>query len=244
MKRRPAILAILAIGVAGAALALIPRHSNVPDPSVPADRPPLLLITSLPLLFGESFGLDQAPSPAGQWLEAHYTVKPIGAAERASLSGQRLLLMAHPRAQPAELLVELDRWVRGGGHLLLLADPKLDWPSSRPLGDTLRPPPAFADTGLLAHWGLTLEGPAPDGPATIETGGWAIGTDSPGMLRLKAKGSCRLDAGGLIARCAVGSGYATIIADADFLNVGGGDAGRAHNLDLLDRELTALAAGR
>ena len=57
------------------------------------------------------------------------------------------------------MLVELDQWVRGGGRLLLLADPMLEWPSERPLGDRLRPPPAFADTGLLAHWGLRLERP-------------------------------------------------------------------------------------
>ena len=74
-----------------------------------------------------------------------------------------MLLMAHPLAQPAEALVDLDRWVRDGGRLLLLADPKLDWPSKRALGDTLRPPPAFADTGLLAHWGLRLDAPADGG---------------------------------------------------------------------------------
>ena len=66
----------------------------------------------------------------------------------------RLLLMAHPLAQPAEALVDLDHWVRDGGRVLLLADPMLEWPSKRPLGDKLRPPPSFADTGLLAHWGL------------------------------------------------------------------------------------------
>ena len=48
--------------------------------------------------------------------------------------------MAHPLAQPAEDLVALDDWVRGGGRVLLLADPMLEWPSKRPLGDPLRPP--------------------------------------------------------------------------------------------------------
>ena len=62
--------------------------------------------------------------------------------------------MAQPLAQPAEDLVALDDWVRGGGRVLLLADPMLEWPSKRPLGDPLRPPPMFMDTGLLAHWGL------------------------------------------------------------------------------------------
>ena len=61
--------------------------------------------------------------------------------------------MAHPLAQTAENLVALDQWVRGGGRVLLLADPMLEWPSERPLGDPLRPPPMFMDTGLLAPLG-------------------------------------------------------------------------------------------
>ena len=72
--------------------------------------------------------------------------------------------MAQPQAQPAEALVELDAWVRRGGRVLLLADPALEWPSERPLGDLLRPPAAFADTGLLGHWGLTLTPPEARGP--------------------------------------------------------------------------------
>ena len=45
---------------------------------------------------------------------------PIAVADEKSLQGQRLLLMAHPRAQPAEVLVQLDKWVQGGGKILLL----------------------------------------------------------------------------------------------------------------------------
>ncbi len=239
VRRRPAVIAVLAVGLAGAAIALIPRHDPAP---AAAPRPPLLLITSLPLLFGEAFGLDKVGSPALRRLEQHYTVRPIGAADRASLMGQRLLLMAHPRAQPAELLVELDRWVRGGGRLLLLADPKLDWPSRLPLGDRLRPPPEFADTGLLKHWGLVLDGPEPDGPASLNVGGDVIATASPGRLRIEDKSGCALNAGGFIARCAIGRGRAVIIADADFLDVGDAATNSGRNLDLLDRELKALSA--
>lgn len=234
-RRRPAVIAVLAVGLAGAAIALIPRHD-------PAPRPPLLLITSLPLLFGEEFGLDKLGSPVLSRLEQHYAVRPIAAADRASLKGQRLLLMAHPRAQPAELLVELDRWVRGGGRLLLLADPKLDWPSRLPLGDRLRPPSEFSDTGLLRHWGLALDGPEPDGPASLDVGGDVIATISPGRLRIEGKGGCALDAGGFIARCTIGQGKAVIIADADFLDVEDAGARSTRNLDLLDRELKTLSA--
>ena len=191
-------------------------------PRAPADRPTLALLTSLPLIFGESFGLDGGGSPVLSRLEERYNVLAIGVADGPSLKGHRLLLMAHPRAQPAAVLVELDQWVRNGGHVLLLADPKLDWPSERPLGDKLRPPPAFADTGLLKHWGLTLEAPPMDSESTA------------GRLSGNA---CRIDDDGLVAHCKIGRGEATVVADADFLKV---DEAGADNLNLLIDELGGL----
>ena len=83
---------------------------------------------------------------------------PISVTDGAELAKGRLLLMAHPLAQTAENLVALDAWVRRGGRVLLLADPMLEWPSKRPLGDPLRPPPMFADTGLLAPLGPEARG--------------------------------------------------------------------------------------
>ena len=210
------LAALAAWGIAGPDDRLGPRP--------PAEQPALALLTSLPLLFGESFGLESGGSPALSRLEERYKLVPIAVADAASLKDQKLLLMAHPRAQPAEVLVELDQWVRDGGRLLLLADPRLDWPSERPLGDKLRPPPAFADTGLLMHWGLALAGPE---PASRETAG-----------RLTSSGACSVEDAGLVARCRIGRGEATIIADADFLNIepGGGD----ESLDLLVNELDRL----
>lgn len=205
------------LGLAALAAWAIAQPQEKLGPRPPVDRPNLALLTSLPLIFGESFSLDSGGSSALARLEQRYDVQPIGVADAASLKGQRLLLMAHPRAQPAEVLVELDRWVRDGGHVLLLADPKLDWPSERPLGDMLRPPPAFADTGLLRHWGLTLE--APD-------------EGSSGRL---SGGKCKVVEDGLVARCKVGNGQATVIADADFLNVE-----ESESLDPLMAELARL----
>ena len=206
----------------------------------PAERPTLALLTSLPLVFGEGFALDGGGSAALTRLEQRYNVVPIGVTDAASLRGQQLLLMAHTRAQPAEALVDLDRWVRGGGRLLLLADPKLDWDTKRPIGDRLRPPPAFADTGLLAHWGLQLTGPEPDGPASVGNGEMNILAASPGKLE---GGRCALVGGGFVARCRIGKGSATVIADADFLNVAGEgalDGPVDQNLDLLMAELARL----
>jgi len=212
-------------------LAVGEQHKrSVAAPSAAA-RPELALLTSLPLVFGEGFGLEGGGSAALTRLEQRYTVVPIGVADASSLSGQRLLLMAHARAQPAEALVDLDRWTRDGGRVLLLADPKLDWESGRPLGDRLRPPSAFADTGLLAHWGLTLSGPTADGQVTLGNGKIEVVASSPGKL---SGAGCDILGEGFVARCGIGAGAATVIADADFLN------GEPHNLDLLMDELGRL----
>lgn len=241
MKRRlVAAVAILAIAAAAAIGVTMQGGEKVPAARAPAKRPTLALLTSLPLVFGESFALESGGSAALTRLEQRYNVLPIGVADAASLAGQRLLLMAHPRAQPAQVLVELDQWVRGGGRVLLLADPRLDWPSERPLGDRLRPPPAFADTGLLDHWGMRLIGPEPVGPASVGNGDLSILASSPGKLESR---TCTLAGQRFVARCRIGRGSATIVADADFLNVDGEgalDGPTDHNLDLLAVELDRL----
>ncbi len=246
MTRDAWLAALGAIIVAGAAgLALGGHGTNEIRQTRPgAERPTLALLTSLPLMFGERFGLDSGGSPALARIEQRYNVVPIGVADRASLAGLRFLLMAHPRAQPAEALVDLDHWVRGGGRVLLLADPRLDWPSDRPLGDSLRPPPAFADTGLLGHWGLSLSGPTSEGPVAVRMGNSNVLVASPGTL--ESNGGCRIAAEGLIARCRIGKGRATIIADADLLNVeasGALDGPTGHNLDLILSELARFESG-
>lgn len=209
-------------GLAGIAIAtaatmmLAGRENKGLEPRTPADRPTLALLTSLPLVFGERFSLDSGGSPALARIEQRYAVRPIGVADRASLAGHHMLMMAHPRAQPAEVLVELDQWVRDGGRVLLLADPELSWPSERPFGDLLRPPPAFADTGLLRHWGLSLAGPQASGAVKVTVGDISVRTMTPGIL---ASRSCEILGDGLVARCRIGRGYVTVIADADLLNV-------------------------
>jgi hypothetical protein len=221
----------------GAAITVTGRDQALDiSPRPQGARPALLLVTSLPLVFPEEFTLEGDGTKALAALESRYRVIPVGTTDTASLRQSRLLLMAHPLAQPAEDLVALDRWVRGGGRVLLLADPMLDWPSKRPLGDRLRPPPAFADTGLLAHWGLILEGPNDQGAKPRELGGRPILAGSPGSL----SGSCRIGEKGFVAYCRPGKGRATIVADADFLNVETIDGEAGRNLDALLAELAAL----
>ena len=151
---------VLLIGLlAGVMLIALARGRETSSPLPPGKRPTLMLLTSLPLLFSEDFSLVHAGSPALKALQAHYHVLPISLADPADLAKAKLLLMAQPQAQAPQDLVALDRWVRRGGRLVLLADPMLEWPSKLPLGDPARPPPMFVDTGLLAHWGLRLDAP-------------------------------------------------------------------------------------
>lgn len=226
------VVLIVAIGIV---FALIGRGPGwKPNPS---SRPRLLLLTSLPIIFPEGFTLKGTKSPVLKKLEDDFRVYPISVADRASLRGNRLLLMVQPQAQPAAVLVQLDQWVRGGGHVLLLADPALEWPSERPFGDPLRPPPAFADTGLLAHWGLRLYAPAAFGSKSVKAGGRELQTAAPGELAATSP-DCAVEDGGLEAHCKVGDGTATVIADADFIDSDRfGDSG----LDLLTDELKRLA---
>ena len=178
--------------------------------SEPAPRAPELhLITSLPLLFSEQFALEAEPPAVIRLLEQHYRLTAIDLPSQ--LPPRATLLMVQPRALPAEELVALDRWARRGGRLLLLADPRLEWPSERPLGDKLRPPPMYADTGLLAHWGLRLDSPKRAGPVTIGD----VTYGSPGTLVATGR-DCAVDQG-IAARCRIGRGKATVIADADWL---------------------------
>jgi hypothetical protein len=238
--RRPALFFLLAAALAAAAIAFLTtsRGPAMLPPRPAPQRPSLLLLTSLPLLFGEDFSLQGSGSPALKQLEMRYRIVPISVTDKTDLGKGGLLLMAQPPAQTAENLVILDAWVRGGGRVLLLADPLLEWPSKRPLGDPLRPPPMFTDTGLLAHWGLRLDTPAERGPAMRELGGFQVLTISPG--RLEGEGRCSTGSDALVAHCRIGIGRATVVADADLLDVNQLGPKARENLDGLIAELATL----
>ncbi len=235
-------LAVAVIAVlAGALMLTLARSAPPPPRERPAgERPELMLLTSLPIVFPERLTLDAPASPALQALQSHYRVIPISVTAASELGERTLLLMAQPHAQPAEALVELDSWVRRGGRVLLLADPVLEWPSMRSFADRLRPPVAFADTGLLGHWGVRLEPPAATGPASRQIGAREIRTSSPGKLIATGR-NCSTSDDGLIARCQLGYGQATILADADLLNPDATEGATAEaNFGLLLDELASL----
>ena len=236
-RRRALLFLLVAALVLAAALIATTRREPKELPSRrPSQRPTLLLLTSLPLLFNEDFSLQGGGSPALSELRTRYRVVPSSVTDAADLSRGRLLLMAHPQAQTAENLVALDEWVRGGGRLLLLADPLLEWPSERPLGDPLRPPPMFMDTGLLAHWGLRLDAPDQRGAAARKLGAFDVLTVSPGRLA----GRCAISADALVAQCRIGKGEAIVVADADLLDVNRLGPSARENLAGLMAELARL----
>ena len=197
-----------------AALALLPAACRAPAADS-GTKPTIYLITALPLLFGEGFGLDMATTDVIAGLEKGATIRPVDLPSQVPAGAA--LLMAQPRALPAEELVALDRWVRAGGKLALLADPLLEWPSERPLGDRLRPPVQYADTGLLQHWGLRLDAPDQRGLVRAQDKAGTLTAISPGRL-VKTGGSCAVTTDGIVATCALGKGRVTIIADADWID--------------------------
>ena len=209
------LIGFIVLLLAAGALAL---KASLRTPQLPSrPKPTLLLLTSLPLVFSEEFSLDAGGSPALEALAKRYKVAPISATSPADLARGRLLLMAQPLAQTAENLVVLDEWVRSGGRVLLLADPRLEWPSKRPLGDPLRPPAMFMDTGLLGHWGLRLDAPDELGPVRLGGGHNPVVYVSPGRLAARNP-DCELSRAGIVADCKIGSGRAVVVADADFIN--------------------------
>jgi hypothetical protein len=203
-------------------------------------KPDLYVLTSLPLVFDEAFGLGPAPGKTATFLRGEYTLRLIDMPSQ--LPKNAVLLAAQPRALPAEELVALDAWVRGGGRMLLLADPTLEWPSGRALGDKLRPPVSIADTGLLAHWGLRLDAPDKRGLRHFPNEMGNVDTNSPGRL-IRVGGECSADPTGISASCRPGLGRVLVIADADWLNleaVSAAGGNPSENLTVLDLQLSRL----
>lgn len=204
------------LGFLAAMAGLAGCEQEPPTAGAGEPKPELALLTTLPIVFGESFGLEAERNPLLAALEERYEVVPVDGPEQLKPGGT--LLAVQPQALTAERLVALDRWVREGGRLVLLADPSLRWESSRPLGDRFRPPYAYPDTGLLRHWGLTLE---PEGEPAAEAvphdlGGGAVATGSSFGRLASTSPSCTLTAQRGAARCRIGRGQVTVVADADF----------------------------
>jgi len=185
-----------------------------------ADRPALAVITALPLFWREGeLGLTaRTDALIVALLRRRFDVQPLDSALSPDLRRMGLLMLAQPRGMEAGELVAIDQWVREGGRVLILADPLLLWPSSLPLGDRRRAPPASLLGPLLDHWGVRL--------APAETMGEGRHFLPDGSLLTSMAASrfevreehCRPEASGLIVLCRIGRGTAIMVADADMID--------------------------
>ena len=208
----------------------------------PPPKPPLFILTALPLFWGEGDVADilQARTGAAPSLVAlaeNWSVHPLDIANPQALRRVKTLLLAQPpRLSPAEL-VALDDWVQQGGRLVILADPDLRWPQRWPVGDPRRAPRSTLLSPLYRHWGLDLQPDASgSAPRPAQLGGRRIDLPGSGQWVLQAK-TCRL-ADPALAICPLGQGVAVLVADADFLQPEKTEAGSADAIAALNALLT------
>jgi hypothetical protein len=153
------------------------------------------------------------------------------------LPADGVLVLVQPRPLSPEENVSLDAWVRGGGRLLLFADPMLTAESVYAIGDPRRPEAIAMLSPILRHWGLTPEfdDAQPPGPRTITAFGIEVPVDLPGRFRADAAAPCRLEADGFAADCKIGRGRVLALADAALID--GDEAGRGASFGALIRLL-------
>lgn len=199
------------------------------DPDIPdAEKPRLGLMTSLPIYWNESMDFadqidgDEEPHWVRSHLEQSYRLVPLDtlAGEGNGALGElKLLLLAQPRTLSAEENVALDDWVRGGGNVLLFADPLLTEQSRYPLGDPRRPQDVALLSPILERWGLemTFDESQPHGARGAELGGRSIPINLAGSFNTISAEACDISADGLLADCAIGLGRVIAVADAALL---------------------------
>ena len=194
---------------------------GAPAAAPTSPKPKLMLMSALPLAWGETGPLDPQSRPAAayQALAERFAIEPLDLLSDESLADGRLLLLAQPRVLDPRELVALDAWVRGGGRALILTDPLLSWPSALPLGDIRRAPPVGLLGPLLDHWGLDL---GPSGLAGIVTddqpaaGAGRLTMITPGRFLVSGTDCRRIKL--YLADCTLGRGRALLVADADLLH--------------------------
>lgn len=226
---RAIIPLLLAALVALAALFLWPRGSG--DKGEPTQRVELGLMTGLPIYWVDGADIsalldENAELPwVRQVLEQRYELRPVDSfvAEEGEdgtpLDGLERLLIVQPRGISPAGNVALDDWVQGGGRLLYVIDPMLTGEYAVPLGDPRHPSVIGIVPPVLPRWGVTMEARAETsdaGPQFIETPVGPLPVATAGRLTQSDNGigNCTIEASGLIARCKVGAGQVTVLADA------------------------------
>lgn len=213
---------------------------TVQRPAVP--QRPIGLFTSLPIIWAESDQLgDLLHSEApGHWaraeIERRGRIVPLDTLNQLNRGLTRLVIAQPQPLSPSEN-VALDAWVRGGGQLLLVADPALTAHSAFAVGDPRRPQDIVLLSPILSRWGLELsfDDSQAEGLAMVPADAGAIPVNLPGRWRLLPDSTCRSAAAGLLADCAIGQGRVLALADAEVLAADDDGTRSAAFADLLDR---------
>lgn len=201
---------------------IAPRPSPI-IPSMPRQR--IVLMSSLPLVYGAGVDMSAViagkanPHPLHRALQDAHDLVVADMLDAPTLQGARLAILVQPRVLAPQELVALDAYVRGGGRLVLFADPMLEWPRSAGLADAQGPSRSSLISPLLSHWGLELVDPGIEALRLGRSGPLMI---HPGQFRVRlgktGDAACRLESSGHVARCRVGRGFAALVADADLLD--------------------------
>ena len=221
--------------MSGSAEPAAPVHNGA------SPRAKMGLITSLPLYWplDRDTGAILAAGAEEPWarsiLEKRYSLVPLdtladsnrhsggdGHAGTVAIASALASIERLAVIQPAYLTpsdnVALDQWVNDGGRLLLALDPALTGDYDLPLGDPRRPLASALMPPALARWGLAIrfdEAQQP-GVRTIEAQGTDLPIELAGQIELseEARWNCSVFAAGAAARCEIGEGVVTLIADA------------------------------
>ena len=256
----PRLSKVLRLGsVVAAGLALAACGEAEPESS----GPPITigLSTSLPIFWPETADPSELlaqdrPLPwPREVIERRHRLVPLDTlAGGGALDGIDALLLVQPRPLSPGENVALDQWVRDGGHVLVFADPVLTQDSRFALGDKRRPQDVALLSPILSRWGLELQvdDADPDGERVVEDAlAGAVPVHLAGRLRRiegarEAADQCEIGAQALIARCRIGRGRATIVADAALFEQADGspDAARQGAVERLVDSLARDAAGR
>lgn len=200
------------------------------EAGVPDQSSEIGLMTGLPLYWADGADISalldgKAELPwVRQVLERRYRLRPLDylgtgdGDEVSSLEGLERLLIVQPRGLSPSDNVALDAWVRDGGSLFYVLDPMLTREYAVPIGDPRHPPVIGLIPPVLPRWGVTMEVRVdqPDGPHLVSTPVGPVPVMHGGQLVPSDSGvaDCTISPGALLARCTVGEGEVTILADA------------------------------
>ena len=218
------------------------------EPQIEA-RPALGLMTSLPLYWPLGTGIadlasgavdipwQRAALEAGHDLVALDTLSKIAGLTDAQPETDPLaefdrLAVIQPRGLSPADNVALDDWVRAGGQLLIVLDPALTGHYGLPLGDPRGPTATALIPPVIARWGLEVVfDEAQDPVREVALGETRLPVSLAGEVRVAdpaARERCTIAAQGIVARCAVGAGRVTLLADATAFEHRTGD-GHSHD---------------